>query len=129
MSPTSRRRIAKFIADQLVSGESPKRVARVLAAYLSSNHQVRQSGLIIRDIEAELVNSHQHLSADIISARVLTAETRDILIKMLKAKTGAATVELSERVDGNLLGGVIVRTPEAEMDASLRKKLTRLKAI
>lgn len=129
MSPTSRRRIAKFIAAQLVSGESPKRIARALAAYLSSNHQIRQSGLIVRDIEAELISSHSHLSADIVSARALTTETRDILIKMLKAKTGATTVELSEQVDSNLLGGVVVRTPEAEMDASLRKKLTRLKAI
>ena len=48
---------------------------------------------------------------------------------MLKLETGAKTVELSERIDGDLLGGVIVRTPEAEMDASLKKKLTRLRAI
>jgi F-type H+-transporting ATPase subunit delta len=129
VNSTSRRRIAKFIAAQLVAGESPKRIARVLAAYLSSNHQMRQSNLIIRDIETELVKNYQHLSVDITSARALTTETRDALVDMLKAATGAKTVELSERVDGDLLGGVIVRTPEAEMDASLKKKLTRLRAI
>ena len=129
MNSTSRRRIAKFIAAQLVAGESPKRIARVLAAYLSSNHQMRQSNLIIRDIETELVKNYQHLSVDITSARALTTETRDVLVDMLKAETGAKTVELSERVDGDLLGGVIVRTPEAEMDASLKKKLTRLRAV
>lgn len=129
MNSTSRRRIAKFIAAQLVAGESPKRIARVLAAYLSSNHQMRQSNLIIRDIETELVKNYQHLSVDITSARALTTETRDALVDMLKAETGAKTVELSERVDDDLLGGVIVRTPEAEMDASLKKKLTRLRAI
>ncbi len=129
MNSTSRRRIATFIAAQLVAGESPKRIAKVLAAYLSSNHQMRQSGLIIRDIETELANNYRHLSVDIASARALTTETRDILVAMLKAETGAKTVELSERVDGNLLGGVVVRTPEAEMDASLKKKLTRLRAI
>ena len=129
MNSTSRRRIAKFIAAQLVAGESPRRIAKVLAAYLSSNHQMRQSELIIRDIETELANSYQHLSADIASARTLTTETRNALVAMLKLETGAKTVELSERVDGDLLGGVIVRTPEAEMDASLKKKLTRLRAI
>ena len=95
MNSTSRRRIAKFIAAQLVAGESPKRIARVLAAYLSSNHQMRQSNLIIRDIETELVKNYQHLSVDITSARALTTETRDALVDMLKAETGAKTVELS----------------------------------
>lgn len=129
MHKSSRRQIAKFVAAQLVAGEPVGRIAKVLAAHLSLNRQTRYRELIIRDIEAELMNNYGHLSADVVSARALTTETRDILTNMLRAETGAKTVELRERVDSDLLGGVVVRTPEAEMDASLRKKLTRLKAI
>lgn len=129
MNGASRRRIAKFIAARLVAGESPQRIAKVLAAYLVSARQVRQAELVIRDIETELMNHHSHLSVDVTSARKLTREAKTALITMLQAETGAATVELVENVDTDLLGGVVVRTPEAEMDTSLRKKLTRLKAI
>ncbi|MGE5309865.1 MAG: F0F1 ATP synthase subunit delta [Sphaerimonospora mesophila] len=129
MHKSSRRQIAKFVAAQLVAGEPVGRIAKVLAAYLSSNRQTRYRELIIRDIEAELMNAYGHLSVDVTSARQLTSEVKTALVAMLRAETGAKTVELRERVDSDLLGGVVVRTPEAEMDASLRKKLTRLKAI
>lgn len=129
MNPTSRRLVAKFIARQLANGESPARVAKVLAAYLVSNRQTRQCELIIRDIETELLDKYGHLSARVSSARKLDDAARKKMIAVLKTYTGAQTVELDETVDQNLLGGVIVSTPEAEMDASLRKKITRLKAI
>ena len=129
MISSSRRQVSRFVASKLAAGESPKLIAKVLAAYLSANHQNRQYELLLRDIETELLNGYRHLSADVISARALTDETRRSLVNMLKHQTGAETVELDEQVDHSLIGGVVVRTPGAEMDSSLKKKLTRLKAI
>lgn len=129
MNSTSRRRVAKFVATQLINGESSSRVAKVLAAYLVSNREKRQIELVIRDIESELLKSHSYLSANVSSAHKLTSEARESLIEMLKNETGAEMVELSEELDESLIGGVIVRTPEAEMDSSVKSKLTRLKAI
>ncbi|MCL2451337.1 F0F1 ATP synthase subunit delta [Candidatus Saccharibacteria bacterium] len=129
MQNPSRRRIAKFIADQLMSGESVQRVAKVLAAWLVESRQTRTSELVLRDIETALLNDHKFLAADVSSARELSHETIASLREMLAAETGAQKVEIIPQVDENLVGGVIVRTPDAEMDASLRTKLRKLRAI
>lgn len=129
MHNPSRRQVAKFIAQQLANGESPARVAKVLAAYLSENNQTRNWELLLRDIETALLNEHKFLAADVISARKLSAESLDNLREMLLKETGAKKVEIIPEIDEKLVGGVIVRTPEAEMDASLRAKLTKLRAI
>jgi F0F1-type ATP synthase delta subunit len=129
MNATSRRRVARFVADQLADGEPAARLAQVLAAYLVENRQTRLADLLIRDIETALLSRHKHLAADVVAARKLSSLVRQDLVNMLKAATNAATVELVENEDPALLGGIIVRTPEAELDASLRTKLTKLRSI
>jgi F-type H+-transporting ATPase subunit delta len=129
MQGMSRRRVAIFIADQLAKGESPQRVAKVLAAYLVENKRIRDAGLLLRDIETALLRRHNHLVADVTSARKLSSEMLAGLREMLVRETDADTAEIVEQIDADLIGGMIVRTPDAEMDTSLRTKLTRLKAI
>ena len=113
MSSQSRRQVAKFIARQLHEGESSQRIAKVLAAYLVEAKQQRQADLLLRDIRTELLESYNHLSADVISARKLTDETRESVMKLLRAETGAKNIELTESVDADLIGGVIIQAPEA----------------
>jgi F0F1-type ATP synthase delta subunit len=129
MQNPSRRRVAKFVADQLADGESPTRVARILAAYLASTKQLWAHELILRDIETALLHDHKFLAADVTSARRLSRETLDELVKMLKVETDATQVELMENINSDLVGGVVVRTPEAELDATLLNKLRKLKAV
>ncbi len=129
MQNPSRRRVAKFVADQLAAGESPARIARVLAAYLVSSKQLWAQELILRDIESALLQGHKFLAADVTSARRLSRETLGELVKMLKSETGATQVELIENINSDLVGGVVVRTPEAELDATLLNKLRKLRTV
>ncbi|MDR0956013.1 MAG: F0F1 ATP synthase subunit delta [Candidatus Nomurabacteria bacterium] len=129
MNSLSRRRVATFVADELANGESVRRLAKVLAAYLAETHQTRAAALLILDIESALLERHHHLAADVVSAREISAELRGGLIKKLKLATRAETVELLEEIDPGLIGGVIVRTPDAELDASIRRKLIKLRQI
>ena len=129
MGGQSRRRIAEYVPDQLARGQNPKHMAKILAAYLADHKQTRLSGLLLRDIEAALLRGHGHLAANITSARKLPQPTRTELIKMLQNETDAKTVELMETIDESLIGGVVIRTPETELDTSLKTRLTRLKAI
>jgi len=129
MQNQSRRRVAKYIAGRLAGGESPQRIAKILAAYLVMSKQTRLTDLVLRDIETEILRDHGHLVTKVISARKLSNETRAELIKMLRREVNAKTVELLETIDENLIGGIVIHTPEAELDASLKTRLTRLKAI
>lgn len=64
--------------------------------------------------------------AEVISAEKLTAAQRKALAEALKSVTGK-DVNMHERVDASLLGGLIVQIGSRLVDASLRSKLNSLK--
>jgi F-type H+-transporting ATPase subunit delta len=66
---------------------------------------------------------------DVTSARKLTDSVREQLKRTLQEATDATRVELSEHIDPSLLGGLIARTPDAELDASVRTKLKQLASL
>ena len=125
----SHRRLARFVADQFANGESPKRIAKVVAAYLHETGETRQWQLLLRDIESELEYRHGILSAEITSEHPLSPETIDAISRKLAKTRGVKSVQIVPAVDESLLGGYIVRTPRSEMNASVLKKLEELKRI
>jgi F-type H+-transporting ATPase subunit delta len=126
----SRRVIARIVAQKLV--QEPARQdywIRVLAAYLIENKRINQADLIINDIEHELYIQDGQLLVNVTSARPLTTSVRSALTKLLTDRTQAKQVTLTEDVDPSLIGGLVARTADAEMDASIRTKLNKLATI
>lgn len=126
----SRRVIARTIASKLVA--EPKRHTywmQVLAAYLVEQNRVHDAELIVNDIMHELHKQDGQLLAHVSSARPLTNQVRESLMKVLAEQTGARHVSLVEETDTSLIGGLIARTPDAALDASVRTKLNRLATI
>ncbi len=126
----SRRVLARTIAAKLLA--EPDRRAhwiKATAAYLMDHGMDDDVDLIVNDIAHELFVQGGHLLADVTSARQLSDVTREELTRMLKSATKATTVELSERTDPDLLGGLIARTPDAILDASVRTKLKQLASL
>lgn len=124
-SRLSRRKIAAYYADELQAGK--KDIAKKLAAFLVENRRMRELDLIVRDIEEALVERGV-LLADIASSRKLSAEAAKAVEAYLKKTTEAKTVMLRETVDPALLGGVRVAIPGRELDATLRHRISQLKA-
>jgi len=77
----------------------------------------------------ELFEQDGQLLAEVTSARPLDGSVRKTLEKLLRDQTGAKTVALTEEIDTSLLGGLIARTSDGELDASVRTKLNRLATI
>lgn len=126
----SRRVLARTIATRLM--HEPKRQMhwmQVLAAYLIEQKRVHEAELIVNDITHELFEQNGQLPAHVTSARALTSDLRMALKKVLAAQTGAKEVVLTEKTDPALLGGLIARTPDAELDGSVRTTLNRLATI
>lgn len=129
-SKTSRRVIARTIAAKLL--EEPKERKHwiaVLAAYLVDANRVDELDLVVNDIAHELFEQRGELLVDVTSARPLTEQVRAELKALLKESTGAKQVDLSEQVDPAVLGGLIARTPDAQLDVTVRTKLRQLAAI
>jgi F-type H+-transporting ATPase subunit delta len=92
-------------------------------------HQASDLDLFVNDLAYELHEQSGHLFVDVTSARKLTEAVRSELKHTLQDATGARHIELSEHVDPTLLGGLIARTPDAELDASVRTKLKQLASL
>lgn len=126
----SRRVLARTIAAKLLAEPDQRRHwIKATAAYLMDNSMDEDVDLIINDIAHELYVQGGHLIVDVTSARTLSDSTREELTRMLKAATSAKHVEIAEKTDRDLLGGLIARTPDAVLDASVRTRLNQLRAI
>lgn len=128
MAALSRRQIAQHVADQLVAGKASKPLLRKIAAYLVQHKLVGQAELLVRDIESILARDHGVVMAEVISARELSKGLIKNIEQFVAKMESARTVEVSTSVDPSLLGGVVIKTPRAEIDTTVRKQLNALKA-
>lgn len=122
----SRRKLAEYSADQLLAGKK-ETVLQELAAYLIEKKRVSELELIVRDIEAALLTRGIAI-ADVMTARKLTTETQAYIEAFVASKHPDATVQLRTRVEPDVLGGVKIGLAGEELDATIRRKLTTLKA-
>ncbi len=120
----SRRKIAAYFADELVAGRD---VTKSLAAYLVETKRSREAELVVRDIEAALLE-RGILLADVAGSHNLTADTKDDITDYLKAKTEAKDVYLRQQTDPHLLGGVRIDIPGQRLDRTLRHRINQLTA-
>lgn len=121
----SRRKIAAYYADELLAGRSD--VAKRLAAFLIDARRMRELPLIIRDIEAALA-VRGVVVADVATAHELSAYAQKELESYIRSQTKAKSVQMRSHLDPALLGGVRLNLPGSELDATIRHKLTTLKA-
>lgn len=126
----SRRTLARTIAAKLLS--EPKRRSHLmaaLAAYLVAQRREHEAELIVGDIAHELYVQSGQLLVEVTSARPLTDDVRAAVKELMTKQTGAKQIELAERIDASLIGGLTARTPDALLDVSVRGKLNQLATI
>jgi ATP synthase F1 delta subunit len=130
MAKASRRALARVVAERLsASNADGQAIMREVAAYLLENNMAEDADAIINDIAEEIFAQTGRLVVEVTSAHALTDEARDNLVKYLQESTQAQSVELHETVDESLIGGLIAKTPSAELDVSVRNTLRQLTAL
>jgi F-type H+-transporting ATPase subunit delta len=118
----SRRKLAAYLADKLVSGAPAKEVIEQIAAYLIETKQTKDVELLVRDIEEALM-IRGVVVADVTAAHSLTSEAKSLVAHLLDAKD----LQLRETVDTSVLGGIRVDIPGKRFDGTLRRKINLLK--
>ncbi|HSH31968.1 MAG TPA: F0F1 ATP synthase subunit delta [Candidatus Saccharimonadales bacterium] len=127
MRAVSRSRLARAFVVLLDRYPLPQLTA-ALAAEVRRQKLTSQLDLLMSDIQRELLERHGYLEAEVTSARPLGRRVTDELEQALKHVTGAKTVRLHYDRDETLLGGLVARTPELEIDLSLKQQLAQLEA-
>ena len=129
MRLVSRRKLAKYAAEQIMAGNDT--IMEEIASLLVHEKRQREIELLVRDVEAELAE-HGEIVASVESPRKLDVDTKREIEKYLMSAVGAnnnkSKVTLKESIDPMLIGGFKLRTPTATLDATIAKKLNDLRA-
>lgn len=126
MAKLSRRKLAIYVADQLIDGNSD--VLEEVAGLLIHDRRVRELDILVKDIEAELENRGM-IVATVETAKELDEDSRVGIRQLLLSKFSGSDgkVYLRELVNPELIGGVKVSAPTATLDATVLKKLNNLR--
>jgi F0F1-type ATP synthase delta subunit len=119
----SRRKIAQYVTDKLLSGAKIAPVMKEVAAFLVETGRTREFDLLVRDIEGELA-ANGIVVADVVSAYPLADELK----KQIGELVGAKDLQLRSTIDPEVLGGMRISVPGQRFDGTLRHKIAALKA-
>lgn len=120
----SRRKLARYIADQIARHGVSTELLDELAAYLIDTRRERETELVVRMIEQELAD-RGIVIAEVTSAHPLDETMKERIEQLLDTKT----LYLREKIDSGVLGGIRIDTPGKRLDATLAHKITALRAL
>ena len=81
---------------------------------------------VIEEFDVVASTARQKVSGEVITARPLNAEIEGRLAVELNRVTGKS-VQLFQKVDPSILGGVVIKVGEQVIDGSLRRKLYQIR--
>ncbi len=108
-----------------IVGDELDHRGRRFVAVLARNKRLGLLPEIAAQFEALRAEQERTLEVEVISAHPLSPEDEQRLVDAL-AKRYEREVQLTARVDANLIGGAIVRAGDTVVDGSVRGKLEKL---
>lgn len=105
-----------------------KEISQISNTFISIILTKKREGLLadIADAFIDAYKVHKEITtATVTSAITLTKEQKAAIEALLKAQ-GNKTIELTEVIDKDIIGGMIVRVGDKQVDESIKRKLTDL---
>ncbi|MEI7620236.1 MAG: ATP synthase F1 subunit delta [Candidatus Falkowbacteria bacterium] len=125
----STRQYAEILA-QVVSSKSDSEMTVVLdnfAKIMMENRDLNRLDEVLAAFSKIWDKANGELAVEFIGARAISQETKQGLEEYLKAKTGALKINLTEKIDSEILGGFVLHYEDKVVDSSLRQSLRDLK--
>jgi len=121
-SPEEKRNVVTALAERQKTGP----MVRDFLYLLADKHRLELLGKIAGEYRALLDAAQGVLRGELVSAVPLDEKTQGAVRGQLEKKAGR-TLLLDFKVDGNLLGGMLLKVGDNVMDASLKTQLSLLK--
>jgi F-type H+-transporting ATPase subunit delta len=119
--------ISLFEAINLAEGSKIRDIVKNFSRVLVENNQISQLGKIIGQFERIWDKKNNIVKAEITSALKLTPGTEKAVKFYLKKAAEGGEIELSQKIDKSILGGIVIKYGDKIMDASLRGRLAEFK--
>jgi F0F1-type ATP synthase delta subunit len=121
--------LVEAIAARTLKESDTHKLAHEIAAYLLVEDRVDELDSIMRDV-IEYRAEHGYVEATAVTTHALTTDVkRDIMAVMEQEYPAAKSIIISERLDGDVVGGVRVDLPHEQLDLTLRSKLARFRRL
>jgi len=124
MHTSSTKELALVIL-KLMERKTPKVVARAVASYLVQERRTGDLDAIMREVRRLRAKEHNIVEVDVTSAFPL----HDKIRSLVKGKFPGKRVVLTESLDKNVIGGVLVETDDTQIDATIKRQLNRLELL
>lgn len=112
---------------QVTKGEETTNLIKQFAEVVAENDDSDKTNEIVEKFE-EIWNRRQGIvNVEAISAHGLNEGLIQILKEYIASTTGAKEVKVRQKIDKNILGGVVIKYNDQVLDASLKKGLQDLK--
>ncbi len=127
MQKISRRRLAKYAADQMGDNVSLTDIAAHLGAVLVATKRADQAEQLMQDIAYELEVRGLHSQVTLTVAHSLSEELKQELTRFIVKATNVKSVSVEEITDSTVLGGVRIDTASQSWDNTIKRRLTDIR--
>lgn len=122
VAPERKRAVLNELITRLKSRQTVQNFLQLLLA----NNRLHQLTPMVQALEKELDARMNVVTAEIVTAREISADEQQLLHDKLKAATGKE-VRLHYKTDPNIIGGVVTRIGSKVYDGSIKNQLAQLK--
>jgi F-type H+-transporting ATPase subunit delta len=117
------------VAKKAVIGKLTESASPVLSSFLQllvDRGRLSDLGPIARSFQTRVAEATGHIQITAVTAVPLDDEMRTKIVQRIERQTGR-TAALTERVDEDLIGGLVLEVGEIRVDGSLRSRLDTLR--
>ena len=115
----------KVVLDELTKDYT--RISKRALAVIGENHRMPELAVILEEFETRFNMAKGIVQAQVTTVIPLTETQRDQLVQKLKTQFHCKVIQLKEKIDPTILGGVVVQVGYQRLDGSLRTQLNNLK--
>lgn len=123
----SRRQLAHFAVEQLISGQSLQKVSKRLAAVLVATNKRKGAELLLNDIAQELESRGLIANAKVTTATPLPGGLRTELRAQIEKAAKVHRAVIDEEISKDVIGGFKVETANHTWDKTIARRLADIK--
>lgn len=113
-----------------VSEKKQSEIEKIVGGFinaLAANNDIKRLDKIIVDFENLWNKKEGIIEAEVKSAHILERDALTVIKKYLEKITGLKKIEIFNKVDKNVLGGVVIKYGDKVLDNSIRARILDLK--
>jgi F-type H+-transporting ATPase subunit delta len=121
---------ARALFESLKNVDEPEKVNLLIKNFISltvKNNDFYQIDKIFKDFKKKWDQEFRLIKAEVKSVYPIGSDLEKTILDYIKKESKMSQVEIENKIDKEILGGVVIKYDDKIFDASLKTKLNRLR--